>query len=81
MQEIDGEFIVKAGSLSQGEWISKSVSHSTGYAKLHADLRVEGKLISAPDGLCQFAVDVAFKSPVPLLLWCGICKWASRMAN
>lgn len=64
MQEIDGEFVVLAGSLSQNDWVSKrEATHSTGYAKLHADLRAQGKLAPGPNGLCEFTVDVAFKSP------------------
>ncbi len=64
MQEIDGEFIVKAGSLAQGVWISSSeATFGSGYAALHEAMKAQGKLVPASDGLCAFAEDVAFKSP------------------
>ena len=64
MQEVDGVFIVKAGSLAQGEWISTSeATFASGYAALHGEAKAQGKLVPASNGLCTFAADVAFKSP------------------
>lgn len=59
-QEIDGEFIVLAGSLARGEWTS---SQKHGYTNLHKQLKDDGVLVLNSDGQTCFAQDQSFSSP------------------
>ena len=59
-REVDGEFVVRAGSLAAREWSSKS-DHS--YSRLHARLTKSQKLVPGAKGRLKFAEDVAFASP------------------
>ena len=59
-REVDGEFVVRAGSLAASEWSSKS-EHS--YSRLHARLIKSQKLVLGAKGRFEFAEDVAFASP------------------
>ena len=59
-REVDGEFIVSAGSLAARKWSSVS-DHS--YARRHARLIKSQKLVPGIKGHLQFAEDVAFPSP------------------
>ena len=62
-REIDGDFVVLAGSLAAPRWTSKArVTHN--YARLHQTLLASGQI--QPDeatGLARFTEDVAFSSP------------------
>ena len=58
--EIEGEFVVLAGSDAAKDWSSKS-NHS--YSKRHAQLIKSGKLVPGDKGNLRFAEDVAFRSP------------------
>lgn len=58
-QEVDGEFMIFAGSGAKPVWTSKHVS----YAALHAKLLKTGKLQPHGDGSARFAEDVVFSSP------------------
>ncbi|MGH6735949.1 MAG: GIY-YIG nuclease family protein [Methyloceanibacter sp.] len=59
-REIDGEFVVLAGSAAVGEWSSNS-DHT--YSKRHAQLIKLGKLMPGSNGQLRFAEDVGFRSP------------------
>ena len=59
-REIDGEFVVLAGSDAAKDWTSKS-NHS--YSRRHAQLIKSGKLVPGDKGRRRFAADVAFRSP------------------
>lgn len=63
-REVDGEFVVLAGSLATAQWRQKRSSGSS-YGKLHEKLVKQGKLVSVPanDGLLEFAEDTPFSSP------------------
>ena len=58
--EIDGEFLVLAGSDAAKDWSSTS-DHS--YSRRHAQLIKSGKLVPGDKGRLRFAEDVAFQSP------------------
>lgn len=59
-REIDGEFVVLAGSDAAKDWSSKS-DHS--YSRRHAQLIKSGKLGPGDKGRLRFAENVAFGSP------------------
>ncbi len=59
-REIDGEFVVLAGSDAVQEWWGNS-DHS--YSRLHRQLIKSGKLVPGNNGRLRFAEDVAFRSP------------------
>ena len=59
-REVDGEFVVLAGSDAVKVWSSAS-NHS--YARRHGQLIKTGKLVSGNNDLLRFAEDVAFRSP------------------
>ncbi len=59
-REIDGEFVVLAGSDAAKDWSSTS-DHS--YSRRHAQLIKSGKLVPGDKGRLRFAEDVAFRSP------------------
>ena len=59
-QEVDGEFVVLAGSDAVNKWTSAS-DHS--YSRRHAHLIKSGKLVPGDRGRLRFAEDVAFRSP------------------
>lgn len=61
MQEIEGEFVVQAGSSAQSQWIGARTND--GYPKLHSSLKEQGKLVASSGSLWTFCVDVPFKSP------------------
>ncbi|MCY4463698.1 MAG: GIY-YIG nuclease family protein [Albidovulum sp.] len=58
--EIDGEFVVLAGSGAVKNWSNVS-DHS--YSRRHAQLIRTGKLVPGDKGCLRFAEDVAFRSP------------------
>lgn len=58
-QEIDGEFVVLAGSLACSKWHGSD--HS--YQYLHQQLCNGGVLIPTDEDLCRFSSDYAFSSP------------------
>lgn len=59
--QVDGEFIVEAGSIARLEWTGRGTEDS-GYAQLHAELLRAGTL--AVDGShCRFTRNYAFRSP------------------
>jgi hypothetical protein len=58
--EVDGEFVVREGSIAHLEWTGDARS----YERLHAQLVADGTLLLTDDGLGRrFARDVVFKSP------------------
>lgn len=59
-REVDGEFVVLAGSQAQRQWIGVQ-GHS--YQALHQQLVNSGVLIANGDGPLRFASDHAFRSP------------------
>jgi len=59
-REIDGEFVVLAGSQAQDRWIG-SASHS--YSTLHRQLVDDGVLVPEATGHLRFLQPYAFKSP------------------
>ena len=59
-REIDGEFVVLAGSDAAKDWTSTS-GHS--YSKRHAQLIKSGKLVPGKENRLRFAEAVAFRSP------------------
>ena len=59
-REIDGEFVVLAGSDAAKDWTS--TSHQ-GYSKLHAQLVKAGKLLPGKENRLRFAEAIAFRSP------------------
>ena len=59
-REVDGEFVVLAGSDAVKEWTSAS-DHS--YSRRHAHLIKSGQLVPGDRGYLRFAKDVAFRSP------------------
>lgn len=63
-REVDGEFVVLAGSLARASWQQVGTS-SSGYSKLHQTLVNQGKLlpVSGNNQLVQFAEDAPFSSP------------------
>lgn len=61
-RQVDGEFIVLAGSLANPEWMTSSTAQS-GYAKRHGLLIKQGKLVPDPSGKLRFTEDTAFASP------------------
>ena len=62
-QEVDGEFVVLAGSRAIGSWKqARSAAHS--YAKLREKLISQGKLVpQAGSDLVRFVEDTSFSSP------------------
>ena len=58
--EIDGEFVVLAGSDAAEDWSSTS-DHSD--SRRHAQLIKSGKLVPGDKGRLRFTEDVAFRSP------------------
>lgn len=60
-KEVDGEFVVLAGSIARGHWSSQS-EHAS-YERLYKELRDNGILIADKDGLAKFSQDYAFSSP------------------
>lgn len=60
-QEVDGEFIVRSGSLARAQWSANQQQHS--YQKLHQHLMVHGILQAAGSGLLRFEQDYVFPSP------------------
>lgn len=58
--EIDGEFVVLAGSDAAKDWSSTS-EHS--YSRRHAQLIKSGKLVVGDKAFLRFAEDVPFRSP------------------
>ena len=61
-REVDDEFVVLAGSTASARWTQDRTSR-TGYAKLHAQLLQEGRLVTENDHLAKFVEDTAFSSP------------------
>lgn len=61
-QEINGEFVVLAGSTAQADWIGET-SGGSSYGRLHKKLVDDGTLPPGPDGLRQFKENTAFNSP------------------
>ena len=60
-QEVDGEFIVLAGSTARIRWTTKT---QIGYRNLREQLEADGVIVPAPDGLTGiFTQDYAFGSP------------------
>ena len=59
-QEIDGDFIVRAGSQAQAKWIGVP-SHN--YGALHQQLVGTGVIAAGADGHSRFVTDYAFASP------------------
>lgn len=59
-REIDGEFVVLAGSKAQAEWIGV---YTVGYRTLHQQLIETGVLLMSESGARVFAQDTAFNSP------------------
>jgi hypothetical protein len=59
-REIDGEFVVLAGSEAQSKWIG-AASHS--YSGLFTELVETGVLVLDASGVNRFQTDYAFKSP------------------
>ena len=59
-QEIEGEFIVLAGSSARHEWIG---SVTEGYKRLFDQLLADGVLGECDASRCQFTRDYAFSSP------------------
>ena len=58
--EIDGEFIVRAGSQARSQWTGEK-GHS--YESLHNQLVTQKVLVPATDGNFRFARDYAFRKP------------------
>lgn len=59
-QEVDGEFVVRAGSRARREWAG--ASHN--YQKLRRQLEADGVIAAAPDGMSMtFTRDHVFASP------------------
>jgi hypothetical protein len=61
-REASDEFFVLQGSLAQANWIGTG-SEETSYARLHNQLRKDGKLVPEGNGLARFSEDVPFRSP------------------
>lgn len=64
-REIDGDFVVLAGSFAVSSWTSKAKSNGAhSYRKLQEKLIAVGQIQPEPTtGLARFAEDVAFSSP------------------
>jgi hypothetical protein len=60
-QEIDGEFVVQAGSIARAAWTEKN--WNDGYKKLHEHLQQIGVLVPESEGILRFAKEYAFSSP------------------
>ena len=60
-REIDGEFVVLAGSDVATKWSGKDLDYT--YAKLHAKLIESKKLVQGGNGHLRFSEDVPFRSP------------------
>jgi len=60
-REVDGEFVVLAGSLARDHWASSS--HYTSYQPLYNELRESGVLGAAGKGHVCFTRDHVFSSP------------------
>ena len=60
-REIDGEFVVLAGSQARGKWVSNS--HHTSYKPLYEQLTVDGVLVPDASGVVRFSQDQPFSSP------------------
>lgn len=59
-QEVDGEFVVRAGSLGRPAW----TGGSGGYEKLRQDLESDGSIVLTANGTnARFERDVVFASP------------------
>ncbi|RQO78390.1 DUF4357 domain-containing protein [Aquitalea sp. FJL05] len=59
-QEIDGEFIVRKGSLARGQWENEKWVN---YKKLHQSLQEAKKLVPTDNGMLVFSEDCPFNSP------------------
>ena len=59
-REIDGEFVVLAGSDAAKDW---NIASHHGYSKLHAQLVKAGKLLPGKENRLRFAEAIAFRSP------------------
>lgn len=59
-REIEGDFVVLAGSQVQGKWIG---SGNSSYLGIYHQLRENGVLTGDPQGSLHFATDYALKSP------------------
>lgn len=59
-QEIDGEFIVRKGSLARAKWENAKWAN---YKKLHQAMQDAKKLIPTENGMLIFAEDYPFNSP------------------
>jgi hypothetical protein len=64
-REIDGDFVVLAGSLAVPTWISKAKANAAhSYSKLQQKLMDNGQIqAEEATGLARFTEDVAFSSP------------------
>ena len=60
-REIDGEFVVLAGSDAAAEWSGGDPNYT--YARLHAELIESGKLVQGGNSHLQLSEDVPFRSP------------------
>lgn len=60
-QEIDGEFVVQAGSIARTNWTEKNWNN--GYKKLHEHLQQIGILVPESEGVLRFAKEYVFSSP------------------
>ena len=60
-REIDGEFVVLAGSDVATRWSGDDLDYT--YAKLHAKLIESGKLVQGGNSHLKFSEDIVFRSP------------------
>lgn len=60
-QELDGEFIVLAGSQARGKWVGSS--RHTSYKPLYEQLTEDGVLVPDTSGVVRFSQDQPFSSP------------------
>lgn len=60
-KELDGEFVVLAGSICRGAW--SGTHRHPGYSTLLAALVGDGSIVERPVGEWRFSRDVAFSSP------------------
>jgi hypothetical protein len=58
---VDGEFVVQAGSLAQGNWVGQN-GQTASYAALHAEL-VNADILAPQGALRVFTKNYVFKSP------------------
>ena len=59
-QEIDGEFIVRKGSLARAQWENEKWAS---YKKLHQGMQEAKKLVPTDNGMLVFTEDCPFNSP------------------